>query len=551
MSSDQQLDVHVSVVNDLCHSKQNDSQYHEKCSVDSVINANNLLLETENENRERSGIEENVNPPVLEESETAISQSGEILPVANNGHVVTDERDNVVCLPENGHSSTPFAPINKTTIPMNEDQSVAVDPVDSHERSETTQQSGSVDPSDDPPPVNSNGSNSTRCTENEGAQSCVQQEHYESNDDLPAVESHTNNDRPMSDSNADDDELEQNDDIEDDASNDGDDNFSNEHDSNEDCSDIEHSDGTTEVENDEYILDTVLRKPRKERRRIVLVNDDSDLEVDAERERLLPSPTVEENQLTDIEGEEDIEHLIQNEKPGPKSKKYSTQKLKEIQTRELLRNAVVIPSKKKKKSRVIDSDDDEEPLPYSVDVDDIGLPDTMDDNENDENDSDALAGSSILLNDANDFDKTENSIQNESSDVNSIDESTIKSESKDDNTTVVPQCSSDHNFSGESSRGVENQTSETVSALKEECVDPIENETGGLCDSGNSTDSTNHQNRKEMESNYANTDLPPFSASSTSESEDEFIPNEIYFGTPDHNSKRRYVQMTFCMNKRS
>ncbi|XP_037050697.1 dentin sialophosphoprotein-like [Bradysia coprophila] len=558
MSSDQQLNVHISGGNDLCHSEQNnDSQYHEKCSVDNVINAS--VLENKavmsrndtnggsgqnleaNPNHEHSAIAENVNvPSYLEEivSESGVVQSHDKLPLTDNGKVVTDEPDNVLCNLKNGYENAPSSLIDEVIpIPANEEKVLTAD---SQVRSEGTLQTNNLDRPTDPQAENPSDKNLSLCTKKEDGHSCVQQENTESIDDLPVTECHTN-DRPVgftNTHNAGDEEFEENDVDNDDASNDDDDNFSNEHDSNEECSDVEHSDRTTEVENDEYILDTVLRKPRKERRRIVSVNDDSDPEVDMERERLLESPTMDENQLSDIEVEEDIVHLIQNEKPGPKSKKFSTQKLKELQARELLRNAVVIPSSsKKKKCRVIDSEDEEEPLPYSVDVDDIGLPDAVEDNENE---NDALAGCSILLNDLNDFDKPdisiENLMQNCSPDVNHVNEDTIKSEAKDDNTPVESQCIPD--IKCESSREVKNQSTEVVTTLKEEVVDGTENETGALCDSGNSTDSTNQQNKGEIESNSAKIDFPPFSSSTSSDTEDEFIPNEVYFGTPDHKKKR-------------
>lgn len=328
------------------------------------------------------------------------------------------------------------------------------------------------------------------------------------------------------------------------ASNDENETSSNEHDSNEDSSefpDIVDFDATNEAENDEYILDTVVRKRRKARRRIVSVNDDdSDAEMEIERKRLLQSPTIEENELTDIDGaEEDIELLIQNEKPGPKSKKMSTQKLKELQTRELLRNAVVIPSGKKRKSRIVDSDDEEDALlPYCVNVDDIGVPDVTDDNDNE---TDVLVGNSILL---NDIDKAESSSVdnlNQTRDASSIEIETLPDVNYSDGITLKVEPEHDdlqENIKSTSHQDLHNQPSEVVPVLVKQ--EPVKSETTFLCDSGNSTDSTNQQCKKGNEIDTVAKEFRSFSASSSSDGENEFIPNDVYFGTPDNN-KRRYV----------
>lgn len=339
--------------------------------------------------------------------------------------------------------------------------------------------------------------------------------------------------------------------------------LSNESDSNEQSNefpDIVDFDGINEVENDEYILDTFVRKPRKERRRIVSINDDSDPEVDVERERLLQSPLIEENKLSVNENEEedvDLEMLIQNEKPGPKSKKMSTQKLKELQTRALLRNAVVIPSscgkKKKSRIRIIDSDDEGENslLPYCVDVDDIGIPDMTEDNDNE---GDVLAASCILL---NDIDKAEtypieNSRLDETAAQSSIcamspytnQSKEIELTEHEDMSTgsTIPKDINSQIEDYESCQDLQKQSIKiSQGSVKHKSADAIisGNETVMMCDSGNSTDSSNQQCRKEDDVDNVVKHIPPFPSSSSSEDDDEFIPNDVYFGTPDVRNKRR------------
>lgn len=431
-------------------------------------------------------------------------------------------------------------------------------PINSHSPNETVPQTLSLDQS------NQQGNDTScdeqpqnPCAEIKDIQQVIQQEatNLIENADLPNLTPGTTN--PIAESIAviaspvADEEIENNAE----ASNDENETSSEEQESNEDSSefpDIVDFDATNEAENDEYILDTVVRKRSKARRRIVSVNDDdSDPEIEIERKRLLQSPTVEENELTDIDGvEEDIELLIQNEKPGPKSKKMSTQKLKELQTRELLRNAVVIPSGKKRKGRIIDTDDeDDSVLPYCVNVDDIGLPDVTDDNDND-NETDALVGNSILL---NDIDKPESSsVENlihprdasteieVSPDVNSLHEMTFKEETKHDNSSEGPE---NIESLSENLQEIQKPPSEVVPELvKLESSDATKNEPTFLCDSGNSTDSTNQQCGKGNGFQTATKAFPSFSASSSSDGEDEFIPNDVYFGTPDIN-KRRYVHI--------
>lgn len=329
--------------------------------------------------------------------------------------------------------------------------------------------------------------------------------------------------------------------IDGDASNDENELSANEHDSNEDSSefpDLSDCDATNEPDNDEYILDTVVRKRGKERRRIVAVNDDddSDREMERERERLLQqSPTtIGDSELRDVSGveEEDIEQLIRNEKPGPKSKKMSTQKLKELQTRELLRNAVVIPSSgKKRKSRIIDSDDEfDSLLPYCVNVDDIGLPDMTEENDND---TDVLLGNSILLNDIDKPEPDPSASIEVSADANNTHEITV--------TAVQPVTQTDpENVECSSHQEPTEAAPELVIAKSPS--DATTSETPSLTDSGNGTDGIRQQCEKGNETHSGMTaDFPPFASSTSSDGEDEFIPNDVYFGTPDIN-KRGYVR---------
>ncbi len=512
-SSDQQLNV----PNDSCQSKQNHDNQQcdlEKCS-DNVISVNIMLdseIATSNESNrnESDGNAHNGSKKlaVMEENDQVVvsnvnENESNVQAVAKSDHGIktgdlSEHNDREVVIDNlqirNGYSNS--TALNGDRVPVSADQPNAVD---LQIPNETVPQTITLDQPND-------------------------------------RDNHEN-----SDVNS---EIEHNED----ASDDENENFFNKHDSNEDSSefpDIVDFDGTNEVENEEYILDTVVRKPRKERRRIVSVNDDdSDPEMEVERELLLQSPTVDKNELADSRSEEeedDIEQLIQNEKPGPKSKKISTQKLKELQARELLRNAVVIPSSsKKKKNRIIDSDDDEENaslLPYCVDVDDIGLLDTMDDHDN-ENDSDAL-GSSILLNDINkpDSSSTENLNQNDSPGESNIDEIAVKLEPKD----VQPSLSSSSPNTKCSIASLQEEQKQPLEIkpvlVKEEGFDDTKDE-AVACDS---LDRANKQCKKENENDtFVNTDFPPFPSSSSSDDDDEFIPNEVYFGTPDHNKKKKY-----------
>lgn len=123
---------------------------------------------------------------------------------------------------------------------------------------------------------------------------------------------------------------------------------------------------------------------KKRRRRILVDSDESDTE---RREAVLRSPSpcvvVPEN----TESNESLEALeakvneaIASEKPGPKSKKTSTHLLKQLEAKNLLQNAVVIPARKrdkdskkhKKFKRVLDSDDEQEKS-VQLDVSDIGM----------------------------------------------------------------------------------------------------------------------------------------------------------------------------------
>lgn len=583
MSSDQQLNVHISIASDLRQNKPNDKQCEFECSLDNTI-ASSLVSQNEtaseikpyqcasrsengqslSENGQLTGIENNVN----------LSPSEEIMPFAvknvNNLEVIKqfdekiisqDDGDPVYCH-NNGvqeakgiftndfnNRDDNFSPtLNNEAITL----SVSEDP-------------SIVDSQIPTPPhiINLNQSNeqaaeqprnSTSDKESEDIQPRIQKENSSAtnsneNKDPQHVATETTNEiaesATVNASTVDDNEIGE-------APNDENEIYSNEYNSNEDSCEIpdtEDFDGANEVENDEYILDTVVRKPRKQRRRIVSVNDDSDPEIEVERERLLQSPTIEENRLTDSEAPEDtidIELLIQNEKPGPKSKKMSTQKLKELQTRQLLRNVVVIPSSnKKKKRRIIDSDEDEEnSLPYCVNVDDIGLPDTVE--ENDNNETDVLVDSILI----NDLDKPESSSFENSdqcsaeptpSDVINSSETTFKSEPDDENAPIMSQYSGSIECPGESLREIQEQPQGIVPKL--ESLDKIKSETALMCDSGD-TDSSNKQVKQENEDHVATTDFPPFPpSSSSSENEDEFIPNDVYFGTPD-TGRKGYVTPT-------
>lgn len=594
MSSDQQLDVNTTAVNDLCQNKHNDNQQCEQIeslvTVDNSI-ATNKVLENDsgsessqcnkvngqrlkiNDSNRLSPVEENVNIHSNDqmiafdvESENTIeriTQSDEKYKYVNNDEDAVCHNNGTkeeVELTSNSQcrydDSSPTSNNKAISEPVSKELPSSVDEY----------------PNDSLPQVSSEPlsdisnekqqQNSSSTAEDDNAQQSLQHEisnkaSLNENIDLPNVPSEGNDkiveSTAVDASTVDDDEIEQNDE----CTNDENENDSIEHDSNEDSSefpDIVDFDSNNEVENDEYILDTVIRKPRKERRRIVSINDDeSDPEIELERERLLPSPTIEEAELTDTEHVEeniDIELLIRNEKPGPKSKKISTQKLKELQARELLRNAVVIPSSsKKKKSRIFDSDDDDEKslLPYCVDVDDIGMPDTTEDNDNE---IDTLVASSILLNDIEKTDAT--SIENSDpitsaetiDDVNKSNGIVLQTETRDENAPVISQNPENIKCSSES---LQETCTQSVEVVPEE--EFCETETAFICDSGNSIDSTNQQCRKENEINTVTTGFPLFPSSSSSENEDEFIPNEVYFGTPDNNYKRRYFAIVLCFAK--
>lgn len=167
---------------------------------------------------------------------------------------------------------------------------------------------------------------------------------------------------------------------------------------------------------------------RKKRRRIVQLNDDSDSDDDVhneDRNQLLnvsdeqydsancseqddddtsvSHPPIHDENLEDKERTpsptlEKLKELVHNEKPGPKSKKASTQMIKEFQARALLRAAIVIPltsgDNKRRKKRIIDDSDDEPECDVSMDVEGIGVPDTLPEEQDDEP---FEANNSILL----------------------------------------------------------------------------------------------------------------------------------------------------------
>lgn len=556
MSSDQQVNLHTSAANALCENKPSDNQQCEKHSVVDNVFTNTVENEAVSIS-EGDTCQENV----LQRSEinSLVDSTGTVsaLDQVHNGNDKSADGDGEQTPSETTslvvhHDQSSESPNDNS----NEHETVSTNCVNEPEPKQTTSLAPHPDHSTESPNENSNVE-PTNCAEQAPNETTPLTRHNEQSAERstpdnpnehvteipsPLVENENlphqsvDNDEATStpntsldsanDRHVDEDELKPNDE----TSNDESEACSNE-DGNE-LPDIVDFDGTDEVENDEYILDTVLRKPhRKERRRIVSANDDdSDPEIDNERERLLQSPTAGmtssgESQADDTGNiEEDIELLLQNEKPGPKSKKISTQKLKELQARELLRNAVVIPSStKKKKSRVIDSDDDEDNalLPYCVDVDDIGLPDTTVENENDDQEA-----NSILL---NDFEKP-----GSPSEVNTFDENAVKIEVKAETTSIKSEISC------ETPCADLKQSVDEVPAVVKVEGDATKRETAVTGDSGNSTDSTNNQQcKKEYETTTETADFLPFPSSSSSEQE-EYIPNDIYFGTPDHRSKKRY-----------
>lgn len=172
-------------------------------------------------------------------------------------------------------------------------------------------------------------------------------------------------------------------------------------------------------------------RPRKKRRRIVLLNDDSDSSSAGEHNRdelMDPSESSSEDEAATVDAATDtataesrdraakertpsptlerLEEIVHNEKPGPKSKKASTQMIKEFQARALLKAAVVIPltsgDNKRRKKRIIDDSDEEPSCDISMSVEDIGMPDTVD--EDGEPFEDIGGGASILLNEIEPFD---------------------------------------------------------------------------------------------------------------------------------------------------
>ncbi|KAJ6635426.1 hypothetical protein Bhyg_14012 [Pseudolycoriella hygida] len=509
MSSNQHFDVQFPVGHDLCHNKPNDNQHSEfECSK---------ILEEETVTNKRSDHSELVELR-LESEEDLIFDPCERAEVCDetNENNLAGESDGKLRIENNDHDVS----VNNIIA---DERSPNLHPNNETTTSTTTEYL-TLESSDKPPEENSDSAQQQNL--NLEPQTTLQHE----NNETRISESNDKLSEPVNSTVVTEDEA-GNDDI---ASNDENEFFSNDQDSNEDSNelpDIVDFDGTNEVDNDEYILDTVVRKPRKERRRIVSVNDDdSDPEVNVERERLLQSPSIQENELTGSEnGEEniDIERLIENEKPGPKSKKISTQKLKEIQARELLRNAVVIPSSnKKKKSRIIDSDDDDEGnslLPYCVDVDDIGLPDFPHDNDIE---SDVLASGSILLNDIEKLDDVELD-EGHNTDTTSREEHI---ENAIISTPELPQEDIPMQPT-EQSEDAENISLEVDRNLKEKPSDVTTNETKlTTCHPEDALDNPH----TEGDAEDPIIDFPPFPSSSSSEEEDEFIPNDVYFGTPDN-----------------
>lgn len=596
MSSDQQLNVHISIVNDLCH--DNDSQRDNPfdCSVlnytnientlDDIIAAN-IVLENETncgikhsqytQDKENGDVTENLE--IKEYNERSLKgenilQSGQqtvALDVVNDFEGIIPSGDkfnfeNNDAIRHNGRESENILNSNSDSLNDNCSSNLNDEAISSLNIVDPQIQNGIS-----PPTILSFGQSNEQSSDisNQKQWSDIENNEIQKennketnfneeettnepelfNKEPPNVTSEANNEAAeLATVNHNIGEGIENDD---EASND--ENVSNEQDSNEDSSEFNDNvefDDTNEVENDEYILDTFVRKPRKERRRIVSINDDSDSEIQEERERLLQSPMVEVDKLSEIEDADkdiDLEQLILNEKPGPKSKKMSTQKLKELQARALLRNAVVIPSSgnKKKKSRIIDSDDEEGDnvlLPYVVDVDDIGLPDMIEDND----ETDVLEANSILLNDIEkpDIDPIENAKQDESIEQNSICAiSSFENHSQEtekrtpENIPTTSQNSGNVNCPIENYENPQKSQKQSIGIVHEpvnyELSEATSKNEMGMCDSGNSTDSIDQQHSK-----YSNVkNVPPFPSSSSSEDEDEFIPNDVYFGTPDLNKK--------------
>lgn len=140
------------------------------------------------------------------------------------------------------------------------------------------------------------------------------------------------------------------------------------------------------IEPQEYSISNLHEEPQnilKKRRRIVSLNNEGDNSTDDDKDNIpnlhclprSPSPTfpavASNSEIPDITPET-IALISKNDRPGPISKKASTQLIKELQTRALLQSAVVIPAAldpKRRKVRILQSDDDE-----SINVDDIGAP---------------------------------------------------------------------------------------------------------------------------------------------------------------------------------
>lgn len=196
--------------------------------------------------------------------------------------------------------------------------------------------------------------------------------------------------------------------------------YSNE-DANPSCDeeiDSENEQSDSEDENNETIIadqyvsteakrSAAVSHMRKRRRRILIYNDGESSDGSGEGGDILQSPSVSPSvasSLTENSNSENWHHsdedsndniIMENERPGPRSRKESTKVLKEMEVRTLLKNAVIIPihCESKRKKRVIDSADeisdneaDISSKALDVSLDDIGAGEYHDlcDNSEDE-----------------------------------------------------------------------------------------------------------------------------------------------------------------------
>lgn len=277
--------------------------------------------------------------------------------------------------------------------------------------------------------------------------------------------------------------------------------------------------------------------------------------------------------LDDLMVDERLEQLVKNEKPGPRSKKASTQLLMELQARALLQSAIVIPvavpvDGKKRKMRILESDDDEDvnltaaatggAVAVADSLDDIGIEAEQIDLDADTLGEQLIIGDPVVLpllaDDMGDpdvvnvaellfLDEPGNGMDDDDDEVEDEVEMKVPIEEFDEICSEIrpPEESEQHQVKTEKIA----ITPEKRTAVKVEAASPG-NEPAAPATKNNGESPRSHSSPRAATPPVRVKDEPKPSLSRPgaqlkslyTSSEDEYLPNDVYFGTPD-----RYEQM--------